>query len=335
MEVITEEEYLEQVEDSLKPGNAIYNADGFDEIDICRDKYCERNCRAVALPSGINVELCNELFYNSVNVKYQRSESCNLMSRFYISGNKGVVLPTFKGVEESYQELAGNNYLCYLPNCEEIEQFFSREHYHLIKISLELDFIKNFVTGLESIPQQLQPLLEGNCTPHFHRNVGKITPAMTTVLWQIFKAPYQGILQRMYLESKVLELFVLQIAQLIEGQGIQKSTNLKAYEIEKIHQAKEILISNQAEPPTLLKLAQQVGIHHMKLKQGFRELFGTTVFAYLYEYRMEMARNLLLEDDISVAAVASTVGYSNASQFAAAFKRKFGITPKSIRLGKI
>ena len=335
MEVIREEEYLEQAEDSLKPGDVIFNTDGFDEIAVYEDIFCQMNCRAVKLPSGINIEICNELFHKSVNIKYQYDKSCDLVSSFYILGNRGIVFPTLEGVEESYQESWGNNYLSYLPNCENIKQFFAGEQFHLIKISLSLDFLKTFTIGLNAIPQQLQPLLENDYPSRFYFPVGKITPTMKTVMWQILNVPYQGILQRMYMESKVLELLVLQIAQLIDGEDIQRCTNLKAYEIEKIHHAKEILIRNQAEPPTLLKLAQQVGIHHMKLKQGFRELFGTTVFAYLHEYRMEMAQNLLLEDDMNVAAVASAVGYSNASQFAAAFKHKFGITPKAYRLGKI
>jgi AraC family transcriptional regulator, transcriptional activator of the genes for pyochelin and ferripyochelin receptors len=72
----------------------------------------------------------------------------------------------------------------------------------------------------------------------------------------------------------------------------------------------------------------------MKLKQGFRQLFGTTMFGYLHDYRMEMARNLLLEGNMSITTVANTVGYSHLRHFSAAFKRKFGITPGKCRLGK-
>lgn len=168
----------------------------------------------------------------------------------------------------------------------------------------------------------------------FHLPVGKISPAMQTVLRQITLTPYRGMLQRMYLESKTLELLVLQLAQLLETETNRMAvTNLKAGEIDKIYQAKEILINNIAEPPSLIDLARQVGLHHMKLKQGFRQLFGTTPFAYLRDYRMEVGRDLLLEGKLNVLSVASAVGYANASHFAAAFKQKFGITPKACSLG--
>ncbi|MEM6402240.1 MAG: hypothetical protein AAF757_18755 [Cyanobacteria bacterium P01_D01_bin.116] len=105
---------------------------------------------------------------------------------------------------------------------------------------------------------------------------------MQTVLWEIINAPYQGIVQRVYLESKTLELLALQLAQFIETEEkVTRVCNLKAGEIEKIHQAKEILINNITEPPTLLDLAEQVGIYHMKLKQGFRQLLSHSKYCKL------------------------------------------------------
>ena len=141
------------------------------------------------------------------------------------------------------------------------------------------------------------------------------------------------MLQKIYLESKTLELLVLQLALLETDK--RKAIKLKQSEIDKIYQAKDLLINNISEPPTLINLAQQVEIHHIKLKQGFKELFDTTPFAYLREYRLEIARNLLLENKSSVLSVASTVGYSNSSHFAAAFKQKFGISPKACKSGDL
>lgn len=185
------------------------------------------------------------------------------------------------------------------------------------------------------VPNQLQPLLESDHPPRFHLPVGKITPTMQTILSQLLNAPYQGMVQRIYLESKVLELLALQLAQILETeQNRQTLINLKASDIERIYHAKDILISQYDNPPTLLDLARRVGVNDNKLKLGFREVFGTTVFGYLHNYRMEMAQMLLQEGKQSVAEVASHVGYSNPGHFAAAFKRKFGMSPKVCRLGR-
>lgn len=336
MEIITELDFCQQREESLKQGELILNSNGFDRIERCQDRFSKNNCRTVELRPNLNLDICNELFHKSVKVKSLHDEECNLISKFYISGNREVIFPNMKEFDTTSQQTAGNNYLFYLPEIEQIEQHLAGEHYHLISIYLGINLLQSFATSLaETLPKQLQLFIEKNSSQAFHYSIGNITPSMQTVLFQILNAPYQGIIHRMYLESKALELLALQLSQWLEGEkGKQKALNLKTHEIDKIYQAKEILISNQAEPPTILNLAQQVEIHHMKLKQGFKEIFGMTVFEYLYNYRMEMARNLLLEHKINVTQVANSVGYSNSSQFAAAFKRKFGITPKACQMGQ-
>ncbi|NCJ08704.1 helix-turn-helix domain-containing protein [Synechococcales cyanobacterium C] len=155
---------------------------------------------------------------------------------------------------------------------------------------------------------------------------------MTIALHQILQCPYQGLTKQIYLESKTLELIALQVNQLSEHQPyLQPSSLLKSDDIDRIHLAKEILISNLDNPPSLLSLAKQAGINSFKLKKGFRQVFNTTVFGYLNHHRMEEARRLLQLGDSSVTQVALAIGYSNPSKFAAAFKKKFGISPKAFR----
>ena len=157
-----------------------------------------------------------------------------------------------------------------------------------------------------------------------------MTPAMTIALQQILQCPYQGITKQLYLESKTLELITLQLHQLSEDR-LPASTSLKLDDIDCIHLARDILIRNLDDPPSLLALAKQAGINSFKLKQGFREIFNTTVFGYLHAYRMEEARRLLDLGELSVTQVAQTVGYSHPGKFAAAFKKKFGINPKALK----
>lgn len=157
-----------------------------------------------------------------------------------------------------------------------------------------------------------------------------ITPAMTIALQQILQCPYQGITKQLYLESKALELITLKLHQLNEDRP-PASTSLKLDDIDRIHLARDILIRNLDDPPSLLFLAKQAGINSFKLKQGFREIFNTTVFGYLHAYRMEEARRLLQLGEINVTQVAQAVGYTHPGKFAAAFKKKFGITPKVLK----
>jgi AraC-like DNA-binding protein len=76
---------------------------------------------------------------------------------------------------------------------------------------------------------------------------------------------------------------------------------------------------------------RRVGLNEYKLKRGFRELFGTTVFAYLSEQRLALAKRMLLDTDKTAAEIAFELGYATPQHFSAAFKKRFGVSPKSMR----
>ena len=331
MEIVTEAQLLEKTLNTGGKKEITYNVDGFDRLEKLQHSSYQSNIKEVELSSGLTLKVTRANCLSPINCHVSHENFDLIASKFYISGHHGVICPQVPGVAENYTETKGNNYLFYLPNIQEIEQYFPNEEIYLIAIYIKPSFLRSFCLNLESVPQKLQSLTKNNKSACFHLTVGRISPAMQTVLWQIMTVPYQGMLQRMYLESKTLELLVLQLSQLLETDK-QKTIDLKRSEIDKIYQAKEILINNIAEPPNLIDLAQQLEIHHMKLKQGFKELFNTTPFVYLREYRLEMARNLLLENRSSVLSVAAAVGYSNSSHFAAAFKQKFGVSPKAYQL---
>ena len=82
------------------------------------------------------------------------------------------------------------------------------------------------------------------------------------------------------------------------------------------------------EPPTLVQLSKGVDICLKKLKQGFKHVYGTSVFSFLIDYKMQVSKRLLSSGEYNVNEVALKVGYSTATHFINAFKKKFGTTPK-------
>ena len=127
-----------------------------------------------------------------------------------------------------------------------------------------------------------------------------------------------------------MELITHKLANVVSPKyGFKNFYPLRSADIERIHEAKDILISNMQNPPSLFDLARQVGLNDYKLKIGFRQVFGTTVFGYLRECRMERARLLFEERKLNVAEVAFAIGYTHLGHFADSFKKQFGIKPSS------
>src|SRR6218665_1943772 len=127
----------------------------------------------------------------------------------------------------------------------------------------------------------------------------------------------KGLFKRMFLEAKVIELLMLQLEQLSEQ--LPLNTSLKKSDIEKIYAVKELLSGTVDENYSLIELAHKVGTNEFTLKKGFRELFGTTVFGFWNDIKMNQAKTMLLEADKSIYEVADLIGYKNPRHFSTAF----------------
>lgn len=132
-----------------------------------------------------------------------------------------------------------------------------------------------------------------------------------------------------YFEAKALELLFLELEQIAALASQPASSFLKMHDLERINQAKTIVEGNLLNPCSLIELAHKVGLNDFKLKKGFKEVVGTTVFGYLYDLRMDKAKRLL-KNGKPVREVAFEVGYKNAHHFTTAFKKKFGYLPSKI-----
>ena len=85
------------------------------------------------------------------------------------------------------------------------------------------------------------------------------------------------------------------------------------------------------EPLTISTLSRRACLSATTFKEGFRRLYGLPVHAWLRQRRMERAAELLRSSSLSVLGVAQSVGYGSASQFTAAFRRQYGMTPAKYR----
>ena len=81
-------------------------------------------------------------------------------------------------------------------------------------------------------------------------------------------------------------------------------------------------------PPILKELSEITGLSEYKLKEGFKQVYGTTVYGFVLDKKLEFAREKLENGELQVKEIAFEIGYENPSHFIAAFKKKYGITPK-------
>ncbi|MEX2299213.1 MAG: GlxA family transcriptional regulator [Dongiaceae bacterium] len=87
------------------------------------------------------------------------------------------------------------------------------------------------------------------------------------------------------------------------------------------------------EPVTRAKLAREVGLSTRQLERLFRRYLGCTPTRHYLELRLEHARRLLLQTDMSVLDVALACGFVSASHFSKCFRELFRVTPRAVRTG--
>lgn len=156
----------------------------------------------------------------------------------------------------------------------------------------------------------------------------KINPSMAVVLSQMFHFNMHSSIKKLYFKGKAYELLSLYFNRAEDPNAEQCPFLVDEDNVLKIRRAKDIIIANMSEPPGLEELSEQVGISLKKLKMGFRQIYGDSVYGFLFDYKMDYARKLLDSGSYNVNEVGLKIGYSTASHFIAAFKKKFATTPK-------
>jgi AraC-like DNA-binding protein len=172
------------------------------------------------------------------------------------------------------------------------------------------------------------PFLSGENQDKKYYNESDISPSMAIVLSQLFHYNLHPNIKNLYYKGKGYELLSLYFNRSEDPNAEQCPFLIDEENVMKIKKAKEIVIANMAEPPGLQELADQVGLNLKKLKMGFKQIYGDTVYGFLFDYKMECARKLLDSGSYNVNEVGLKIGYSTGSHFIAAFKKKFATTPK-------
>ncbi|TJY34702.1 helix-turn-helix transcriptional regulator [Pontimicrobium aquaticum] len=157
---------------------------------------------------------------------------------------------------------------------------------------------------------------------------GKISPSLAIVLNQLVNYNLNQSIKSIYFKGKAYELLSLYFNRSEDANVEQCPFLVDESNVIKIRKAKDIIVSRMAEPPTLQELADEIELSLKKLKEGFKQIYGDSVFSFLFDYKMEVARKLLETGNHNVNEVGLKVGYSTASHFIAAFKKKYGTTPK-------
>ncbi len=154
---------------------------------------------------------------------------------------------------------------------------------------------------------------------------------MRKALWQLENSHLVGNTGELYADAKSLEILSMLFAPKKEQNFLFYKHCKTQSDYNKVQEVAYILLSDIHNPPTIRNLSLQVGVNEKKLKYSFKEVFGVTIYGYLFEHKMTLAKQLLQDTDKSIFEIAQKCGYEYTSHFCTAFKRRFGVSPSDSR----
>lgn len=197
------------------------------------------------------------------------------------------------------------------------------------RASITLLFLQEIIGSLLEdgmVPANLGPWLDAAGGPPLLD--GRIAPAaVIQAAWQMVDCPFTGKVRRAWLESKAMEILCLWVGMGQHASARMVPDGYSRRDRDRLAQARDILLAHLTDPPSLDALSRAVALNRRKLTEGFKAAYGQTVFGFVQDQRLELARTLLRDGGRSVAEAASLVGYGHPTSFTAAYRRKFGRAP--------
>ncbi|WP_435260905.1 helix-turn-helix domain-containing protein [Tenacibaculum sp. nBUS_03] len=197
------------------------------------------------------------------------------------------------------------------------------------EIKIKPDFFQQYIPGTDFFKNFIK-IIENKEVGFMNKLNYPMTAEMHFIIHEIVNCKWKSKFRLLFLESKVLELLLLQIDQISSYKVVTQSYPSSKKIIDKMYYAKELITKRLDEPLRLIDLAKEVNTNECTLKKEFKSIFGTTVFGYIKDLKMEQAKKMLLRRDFSVSEVSDAVGYKNPQHFSTAFKRHFGYTPSML-----
>ena len=205
------------------------------------------------------------------------------------------------------------------------EMHWDKNSFMQCEINLTPTFLKKFIPPSIPLFDAFRNAVEKGNTQLLSTDNHLITSQMYDVLTQILQCKRVGVFKKMFLESKVIELLLLQLEQFCAD--IPHTDSLNRRDRDKIYAVREYIIKNIDSSHSLIDLAHEVGTNDFILKKGFKELFGTTVFSFWAEEKMKYAIELLEEQNLNINEISDRIGYKNQRHFSTAFKKRYGVPP--------
>lgn len=212
-------------------------------------------------------------------------------------------------------------YVVFTPSADPITiSKFGRNPAHLLILWLSPPFITDMAEFL-GIPADLQALLQGVPLPRGDQ--------ISALVRQMVEVAFSAEEMMLEVVGEVLRLMRLRhdALQKLAHHRHETITDL----LPRLLQARQYIEARYSEQFKTAEIATMIGLSEFHFSRLFKTAFATTLRQFVIRLRLDAARHLLEQPDMTVTTIAFQVGYGSLSSFIHAFTRRFGLSPAQYR----
>jgi len=244
-------------------------------------------------------------------------------------GLKGDYAFTYKQLNKTYDLIGGHHNIMFSKDFDIVVQNKTAE-VETFGVQFPRAVFVNFTQNATDALKRFAEAIMNDESIMLSENWGGIDSPIQQVIQQVINCNYSGDLKKLFMLSKCIELLVLCAESYDLANKKDPFIKSKA-DKEKIIAVRDLINDRVTDPPNLSQISRLVGLNEYKLKRGFKETFNNTVFGYLAEQRLHLAHQYLRDTKKTAAEISYELGYATPQHFNNAFKKKFGLTPFSVR----
>ena len=155
-----------------------------------------------------------------------------------------------------------------------------------------------------------------------------LPPSLFRLLHETLPAALTDQMRILFSQAKTLEFLCALSTFLVDGRPAGSCRPGMPALMDKL---RTDLMAHEGKVPMLGELAETHGLSARTLNEEFRRQFGTTIYNFILDHRLSEARVALEKTDVPMKVLADRLGYSHVNHFINAFKRRYGVSPGSLR----
>lgn len=199
-----------------------------------------------------------------------------------------------------------------------------------LQIQIKYQYIFNLIDpqSNKENAEILQQMI-GNSFIFLYKNTPpNMTVEMHMILKEIITYYRKGVMQKLFIEAKIIKLLILIFEQFNEKGSTEDQSKIPFI-------IKKFVDENYHRNLKIEEISKILGINETKIRKEFKIYYHKTIVEYISELRMLKAKKLIVNKDLMIKEIAIDCGYEYVQNFTRAFKKKFGVSPENLRMSSL